>query len=235
MKIEALLFDCGGVIVAPATCDWMLPPEAGEILGADFVEKHHAAFKAAKRAEHCLLPDEMLMFTDQEEYEQLKIYYSAVFARMGFPADEETVDALSRAQAFGDERYAFFGDVLPYFRKWKEKYSLGLVSDAPPSLGRIMTVKGVRAHTKACALSCEVGHIKPHPEMYMTALRQLGLPPEKALYVDDLPEKLAGAKELGIYCVQMRRQMPQGFDPAPLWDGPAVGSFEELDGMLEKL
>ncbi len=235
MKIEALLFDCGGVIVAPATCDWMLPPEAEDILGPDFVPQRHGAFKSAKQACHQLLPDEIHMFTDREEYDQLLVYYAAVFEKMGYPATPDQIDALSRAQAFGDERYAFFDDVLPSFAAWEKRYLLGLVSDAPPSLGRIMTVKGVRAHTRACALSCEVGHIKPHPDMYLTALRQLGVAPQNALYVDDLPEKLAGAQNLGIFCVQMRRQMPQGFDPAPQWPGPVVHSFHDLDTLLTTL
>ena len=235
MRFDALLFDCGGVIVSPAYHDWMLPPEAADILGSDFIPAFHDSFKRAKKTAAALLPDCLRMTGDQEEYRQLLLYYRQVFSAMAYPASDQAVEALSRAQAFGDERYDFFDDVKPYFEKWRGFYRMGFISDAPPSLRRILDRKGYLSFAQACSVSCEVGHTKPHPVMYVTALRQLGLPAEKALYVDDLPGNLEGARKLGITPVQMRRRMPDGFDPAPLWDGYVVHSFRELDELLEKM
>lgn len=232
MRTEALLFDCGGVVVAPATWDWMLPPESLEVLGEGFLSRM-PEFRRAKRAAGHLLPDGIRMCTDAAEYEQLKLYYDRIFrGEMGLALADGQIERIARAQAFGNERYYFFEDVLPFFEKWRGAYKLGYVSDAPPSLGRILALKGYMKPMSACALSCEVGAMKPHPEMYMAALRALDVPPEAALYVDDLPDKLEGAKKLGIRCVQMVRRMPEGFVAAPAWDGERVASFEELDAIL---
>ncbi len=48
------------------------------------------------------------------------------------------------------------------------------------------------------ALSYEAGTLKPEPEIYEYALRQAGVSAGEALFVDDLPENVAGAERLGI-------------------------------------
>ncbi len=46
--------------------------------------------------------------------------------------------------------------------------------------------------------SHEVGQTKPHKEIYQALLSQMNIKPEELVYSDDNPERLAGAKELGI-------------------------------------
>lgn len=47
-------------------------------------------------------------------------------------------------------------------------------------------------------LSCEVGYAKPDPEIYRIALEALELPGEEVLFIDDQPENLEAARELGM-------------------------------------
>ncbi|MFT3990696.1 MAG: HAD family phosphatase [Luteolibacter sp.] len=47
-------------------------------------------------------------------------------------------------------------------------------------------------------MSFEIGHIKPHPEMYQHAIDRFGLVPENTIYIDDLPENCATGRELGF-------------------------------------
>src|SRR5512140_338834 len=42
---------------------------------------------------------------------------------------------------------------------------------------------------------------KPHPEPYLTAIRALGVPPERCIAVEDSPRGLASAKSAGIPCI----------------------------------
>lgn len=48
------------------------------------------------------------------------------------------------------------------------------------------------------ALSYEMGELKPHASFYIKALEILGTPVEKTLFIDDRPENIAGAKEVGM-------------------------------------
>lgn len=47
-------------------------------------------------------------------------------------------------------------------------------------------------------LSNEVGLLKPDPAIYQLALAQLGVPPEHALFVDDVAENVKGGTAVGL-------------------------------------
>lgn len=49
--------------------------------------------------------------------------------------------------------------------------------------------------------SCQVGEVKPAPEIYNKVLDILGLPPQQVFYTDDRLELVRGAAKLGFYSV----------------------------------
>jgi len=51
-------------------------------------------------------------------------------------------------------------------------------------------------------LSGELGIRKPDPEIYDVALRRLGLPPERCVFVDDLGGNLKPARRLGMITIR---------------------------------
>lgn len=226
--IRAILLDCGGVLVKPATGDWLLSPGFEAILGEDFARARLDAFRSARRAFLPLLPDTQVVGTDGEEYDLFIPYFRAVFAAMGFPLTDEALHAFARLQVYTDARYILFGDVLPMLGRWKDSYRLGILSDAPPSTRRIMDRFGVTERLHAATYSCEIGRLKPDPAIYRLALEKLGMRPEEAVFVDDLGKNLEGAERLGIRGIQMRRPMPEAFPVAERWDGPIA---EDLEGV----
>ncbi|CAD5215531.1 unnamed protein product [Bursaphelenchus xylophilus] len=51
--------------------------------------------------------------------------------------------------------------------------------------------------------SCKEGICKPHPKIFQTTLKRLGLEGPQCLFVDDLPKNIEGARKLGIHGIQM--------------------------------
>jgi len=47
-------------------------------------------------------------------------------------------------------------------------------------------------------LSYEVGYIKPHPEIYIEALKKARVRAEECVFLDDLPENIERAQRLGM-------------------------------------
>jgi len=47
-------------------------------------------------------------------------------------------------------------------------------------------------------LSYEVGYVKPHPEIYIEALKKARARAEECVFLDDLPENIEGAQRLGM-------------------------------------
>ncbi|MCL1965381.1 MAG: HAD-IA family hydrolase [Firmicutes bacterium] len=233
--IKAILLDCGGVIVAPATGDWGLPPEAEDVLGEKFTGDRLEQFRRARRAHMALLPDLQRVGTDEAEYALYLHYYAAVFEDMGLRLSGPRLEKFAALQTYRDDRYVLFGDVLSHLSAWRGRYKLGIVSDAPPSTRRIMTGLGVMAYMDGATFSCDLGVIKPDPRIYRRTLDLLRVAPEEAVFVDDSPVCLAGAEALGIRGIQMIRIMPDTFLMPPVWEGPVARSFYALHEMLETL
>ena len=57
----------------------------------------------------------------------------------------------------------------------------------------------------AVVLSCEVGSAKPSPEIYVTALADLGVAAADAVFIDDQPTFCMGAEAVGVRPIQIVR------------------------------
>ena len=51
----------------------------------------------------------------------------------------------------------------------------------------------------AITFSCDVGAVKPEPEIYRVCLKSLGVEPEQALFIDDMQENVEGASRVGMH------------------------------------
>ena len=51
----------------------------------------------------------------------------------------------------------------------------------------------------ALVFSCEVGHMKPEPEIYALAISAAKVPPSRAVFFDDVEAYVEGAKRAGLH------------------------------------
>jgi epoxide hydrolase-like predicted phosphatase len=72
-------------------------------------------------------------------------------------------------------------------------------------------------HFDAAVISGKVGLRKPDPAIYALAAQELGLPPARIVFVDDLPGNLKPARALGMATVRHER---------------AERTIPELEGLL---
>lgn len=52
--------------------------------------------------------------------------------------------------------------------------------------------------------SCELNFVKPEPEIYRHTLENLGVAAEEALFIDDKPENVEGARAVGMHALLFR-------------------------------
>ncbi|MBS2011142.1 MAG: HAD family phosphatase [Cyanobacteria bacterium SZAS TMP-1] len=62
----------------------------------------------------------------------------------------------------------------------------------------------VSRHFQELILSYKVGHVKPAPEIYEKVLALSGLDAEHCLFIDDLPQNIAAASELGMQTIHFQ-------------------------------
>ncbi len=76
-----------------------------------------------------------------------------------------------------------------------------MLSDADPHrVMRALEINDFRPD--AMVVSYEVGQLKPHEAMFRRALELAQVPPEECIFVDDLADNVAAAREFGIEGVQ---------------------------------
>jgi HAD superfamily hydrolase (TIGR01509 family) len=63
---------------------------------------------------------------------------------------------------------------------------------------------GLNGAFAATVTASEVEHSKPAPDLYLTAARQLGVPPAACVAFEDTPSGIASAQRAGMFAVQVR-------------------------------
>lgn len=228
--MKHLIFDCGGVLVYPSVGDWNIPFGLAAALGARAGDLRGEQYRRAHRQCARWL-DEAQRVPDMADERRLRLMYLwELDAGMGWALGDDALERLADDFTYNIERYGFYDDVLPWLARWKQRYSLGILSDAMPSILAFLRDFGLLELFDAAVISTQVGAIKPDPSMYAAILKALGAEPADCLFVDDRPCNLEGALAAGLRAAQMVRP---GTVPEALWDGPIVRDFEALDALIE--
>lgn len=186
MSIRAVIFDLGGVLVR--TTDPAPRARLAERLG--------------------LSPAELSRIIFDEE--------SAYQATLGAITTQEHWEAVRRKLGLSPEEFPavpaeFWGgdtldqDLVDYLRALRPRYKTALLSNAWDDLRQVL-----EEHWKITDafdevfISAEVGLLKPDPRIYRLALERLGVAPQEAVFVDDFPENVAGARAVGMHAIQFR-------------------------------
>jgi putative hydrolase of the HAD superfamily len=100
---------------------------------------------------------------------------------------------------------------------------MGVVSNWPATLESSLMRAGLREYFSVVVASGVVGYAKPRPEIFLLATDQLGVHPERTLYVgDSMSHDVAGANGAGLHTVLVDRS------GAHVAHEPRVTSLSEL-------
>ena len=117
---------------------------------------------------------------------------------------------LKRPREAAQLRDEFFaGDVadrelLDFIRSLRPRWMTGLISNAWDGLRAYMVGKKFDDAFDRLIISAEVGIMKPQKEIYLLALKQLEVRPQEAVFVDDFPENVEGARAVGMSAIHFR-------------------------------
>jgi len=228
--MKHLIFDCGGVMVWPRLGEWNIPFGALEILGPRARDIYTSKYLTAHRTVVHLLDEDQLVPNVEAERQLRREYIQSMNSLMEWKLTTFDISRLTDDFTNNINRYGLFEDVALWLKRWKPRYSLGMLSDAMPSLIKFMDQWGLLSFFDATVISTQIGAIKPDPRMYETILQRLNADPADCLFVDDRAINLEGAIAAGMKAVQMARP---AFLPQVLWDGPVVDSFEAIDRLIE--
>ena len=141
------------------------------------------------------------------------------------PAPGLIDDLLRRDTEFNRAQTRLFDDTLPFF-EWlrSEGILIALVSNCADTTRGLLEYLGVLPLVDAVVLSCEVGSAKPSPEIYITALADLGVAAADAVFIDDQPTFCMGAEAVGVRPIQIVRDGVNAVNVINAISGAAVGA-----------
>lgn len=204
---KALLFDSGRVLNRATTGHWFITPNF-----FDYVSRHQwNALDDARLREGFTealkyIDSQRLISTREEEYTHFIKYYEILFGILDtITIGNDQIELLAYDYVYKNDKYTFFDDVKEVIPQLFSNYKLAIVSDAWPSLEHIYIDANLRRYFESFIISSQLGTLKPDACMYKTALNELGVTPEEAIFIDDNPRNCEGAMSLGIDAVLLSR------------------------------
>ena len=174
--------------------------------------------------------------TTREDRDRGKLTVAASFARtltaLGVEPEPALLAELSRRDHELALSYArLCQDTKPFLHWLRSRGVLSaLVSNCADTTRALLTELGIIPLVDAVVLSCEVGSVKPYPDIYVTALEELGVAAVDAAFIDDQPTYCVGAEAAGVRPIQIARGAANGYSSQ--WDFPVVHSLAEAQPLL---
>jgi putative hydrolase of the HAD superfamily len=117
-----------------------------------------------------------------------------------FSLDDETLGQLIRDFWSGVQLDT---ELVEFVRSLRPRYRTAILSDAWPGVRDVFTqVFGLDAVVDEIIISAEEGIAKPDPRIFRIAAERLGVRPQEAVFVDDRPENVQGARAVGMRGIQ---------------------------------
>lgn len=115
---------------------------------------------------------------------------------------------------------------------------IGLVTNCAPDVPLAWDRSAFAGRVDACAFSCEVGRVKPEPEIFQHALDALGAPAEQSWYVGDGSDReLSGAAACGMHAVLVTNDLSNTYDSERAdvigWRGPVLNKITEVEVLVD--
>ena len=172
----------------------------------------------------------------REDRDRGKLTVAAAIARtlpaFGIEPDPALVADLSRRDVESARTLTRLCDDTVPFLEWLRSRDVltALVSNCADTTRAQLEYLGIVPLVDAVILSCEVGSMKPYPEIYVTALDELGVAAVDAVFIDDQPTYCVGAEAVGIRPIQIARGEVTGY--VSQWNFPVVHSLFDVQSLL---
>jgi len=128
----------------------------------------------------------------------------------------DDVGMISNFDQFFDEVYEQFRDgrgwrlypetleVLEELRRLQ--YGLGVISNFDSRVYSVLESLNIRSFFNSITISSETGYAKPHPEIFMAAIRAAGVPGNRILFIgDNLADDVQAGAAAGLHTILIDR------------------------------
>ena len=195
---SVIFFDVGYTIDYPASGDWMFTNLFYEIAGDRLKRCAETKISKAREAGAVYLEKDHLVLTEEDEAEQFYQYYRIISESLQLNLTDDEISALARDRTYNMDNYVIYPDAKSVIQTLSKTHRLGIISDTWPSIENQLRTLDVLQFFSFATYSFSLGVFKPDRQMYVDALQKCGRSAKETVFIDDSPQNLEGAAELGI-------------------------------------
>jgi len=210
--IQQIFFDSGMVLTYPKSGQWFYPecyfefcknnklPLMDKILQENFKNAYVFLSSHSKIVD---IPTEVAIFTD---------FYKILFANVPGKDSMELIEKCVYGKVKDCNKYLFYDDVAYEISLLLEKYKLGIISDAWPSLLSVYKSNNLDKIFSPFIISSIEGCTKESIDLFHIAISKSDVKPEHCLFIDDSVNNCIKAKEMGMKPIVLSRDINKKFD-----------------------
>ena len=205
--IRGILFDSGFTLARPLGGRWFPGHRFAGILSAHGLPlPAPPLLDEATGAGLTYLSGCHNLHTVAEERQQFTRFYEIILEQLMIEPEPALLQALVTAMVDQPD-FAFYDDTIAALHHLRQRgLRLAIVSDAWPSLERKYIMLGARPLFDGFVLSARTGCTKPCPQIFQAGLSALNLSAEETMFVDDWPDYVRAAQDLGLSAILMDRE-----------------------------
>lgn len=183
-SIRAVIFDYGGVLMRTASLTSR--EQLAQRMGIPLTELNRLAFESedARLAQLGQMPSQQR--------------WANLCQQLGLRALED-IEAFHNAMFANDE---LDQELAAYIRRLHNRVKTALLSNATLRLESTLRELHIEDCFDVIIISALVGLMKPDPAIYNLTLQRLGIAPQQAVFVDDMPQNVEAAQTLGIHGIR---------------------------------
>jgi len=168
--------------------------------------------------------------TETERLDFFARYEQLILEHAGLPVSLGLAKQIWQIAISVPKDFVPFEDVVPALARLHERgYRLGILSNLRRDMTLLSQQLGLAPYLDFCISSTEAGAEKPHPPIFLAALKRASVAPGEAVHVGDQHRSdVLGARAVGIHPVLIDRD---GWHPK-LDDCPRIASLRELESLL---
>jgi len=134
-------------------------------------------------------------------------WHQQIFAGLNIPYDSEMAVRLNKHFMLGFiDHIKLVPGAVDILKKLKNNYVLGLVSNSMAENTMIdLERTGLTEYFDTITISSQVGYCKPHPIIYQTAMRSIGLTAEEICFIgDNWEDDVVGPTQQGMQAIWVK-------------------------------
>lgn len=202
MEVKYLVLDFGYVLFYPVSGDWFITPKFLELVDINKIDKEK--LKKAVYSEDYFINRKMTTY--EEEYEDFKLYYTAIFEKIGYDISEKEIEEIAYNFAYECDKYDIYDGVKEELEMLSKKYTLIMLSDNWPCGNRMLKKAGIYDYFEKIYFSSFYGVRKKDKVFFDYPIKDFNIKSKQAIFVDDNEDLLKIAEEKGFIPKRMNRE-----------------------------